>query len=68
MSLSLGLGFLSRLEQDARNLDRARQLAEEGVEVASACDFTRGVCSSLVSLGDVLHEQGDLDRAGAVFH
>ena len=68
VSLSLGLGFLSRLEQDARNLDRARQLAEEGVEVASACGFTRGVCSSLVSLGDVLHEQDDLDRASAVFH
>ncbi|MBV9547828.1 MAG: hypothetical protein JOY61_25925 [Chloroflexi bacterium] len=68
VSLSLGLGFLSRIEQDARHLDRARQLAEEAVEVATGCDFTRGVCSALVFLGDVLHEQGDLDRAGAVLH
>jgi non-specific serine/threonine protein kinase len=67
VALALGLGFLSRLEQDARNLDRARQLAEEGVEVASECGFTRGACSSLVSLGEVLHEQGDLDRAEVVF-
>jgi predicted ATPase/DNA-binding CsgD family transcriptional regulator len=68
VSLSLGLGFLSRIEQDARNLERARQLAEEAVEVASGCGFTRGVCSSLVYLGDVLHEQGDFARADTVLH
>lgn len=68
VALALGLAFLSRLEQDARNLDRARELADEGVKVASVCGFTRAVCISLVSAGDVLHEQGDFVKARAVFH
>jgi hypothetical protein len=66
-ALDLGLASLSRLEQDARNPDRARDLAEEGLTVASGCGFTRAVCISLVSLGDVFHEQSDFVRAGRVF-
>lgn len=63
---SMGLTRLSWIRQTTGDLDRAQELVEEALQLASSAGWTEGIARASSNLGVIHWARGDIDRAEAM--